>query len=52
MKNYVFPEIEVINLADNDIITTSGVESPKTDIGVGYPNSNGEPSYDYPEVDW
>ena len=36
MKNYIIPEIEVLDISNNDVITASaGVESPKTDIGAG-----------------
>jgi hypothetical protein len=37
MKNYVSPEIEIMNVVDSDVITTSpGVESPDIDLGFGW----------------
>ena len=39
MKNYTNPEIELINIASTDIITTSdieaGVETPPSEVGGG-----------------
>lgn len=37
MKNYVSPELEIVAVDTEDVITTSiGTESPKVDIGFGW----------------
>ena len=35
MKVYINPEIEILNLTNSDIITTSGTETTKVENGDG-----------------
>ena len=35
MKNYINPEIEILNLANTDIITNSGTETTQVENGDG-----------------
>lgn len=37
MKNYVSPELEIVNVIEADVITTSiGIESPKVDLDYSW----------------
>ena len=42
MKNYINPEMEIVMIAVEDVIATSGINAPQNGV-IGNPDKNGTP---------
>ena len=42
MKNYINPEMEIVMIAVEDVIATSGINGPEDGV-IGNPDANGTP---------
>ena len=42
MKNYINPEMEIVMIAVEDVIATSGINAPQ-EGAIGNPDENGTP---------